>query len=127
MARDATKFAALVVAQLGGDATAAVGFLQAARAAAEATLGGHSAAGAAAQPVGPVSKTNGKTPVDCELLRLPAVSFAAPRGRFDVVFRTTGMALQPKSGLLHGPIPWDHITAVVQVPKPESYRKAAWS
>jgi len=122
--KDASRLAALVQARLGGDGRAAASLLEAAAREASAASDTRSRPAAiAAAADAPALALGGS---GSELLVLPSLSFVVPRGRFDLVLSTDGIALRGKGGAVtHGPVAYGDIKHVLRLPKSSaSYRRA---
>ncbi|CAE7201447.1 POB3 [Symbiodinium natans] len=101
--QDAEKFAELVQAKLSGNRAAAASLLQQA-----------------------IKCLNKETPADVlpaeVLATFPGTSLSAPRGRYDMIFTSTGVTFSGKTPL--GPIRWDAVRYFLKLPKLETNRTA---
>jgi len=101
--RDAEKLAGLLEAKLSGDRAAATSLLQ--------------------QTIKCLSKEAPKDVLPAEVLAtFPGTSLAAPRGRYDMLFTSSGLTFGGKTPL--GPIAWDAVRYFLKLPCLETNRKA---
>ncbi|CAE8638480.1 unnamed protein product, partial [Polarella glacialis] len=132
-AQDAAQLAKLVQERLAGDATSAAELLQAAAEVATAMAAG-TAPPARQIPLAVAAADSGKEQDSAELMMLGGLSLTVPKGRFDLIFTSTGLTLR---GLIRGgpgtggrgaqalrPIPWSDVLHVFKLPKQDGGRKA---